>query len=211
MRTPTEERVWMASLHLEGVAAEWFYALERDNDVISWAQFVDFTNLRFGPPIRSNPMAELKDLYRTDIIEEYQWQFSLLLCRCNNLTAMQQANMFTTGLGEPLRIDVELQAPGNLQRAMNLARAYERRELEAGKKGRYKVARKSLVFEEAGNNAPFKVAVAPRPRFKRLLPKELVAKRAKGECYHCIEKYSVDHKCAAQGVFLLELEEDTRE
>jgi hypothetical protein len=112
---------------------------------------------------------------------------------------------------EPLRTDVELQAPRNLQRAMNLARAYERRELEAGKKGGYKVARKSLVFEEAGNNAPFKVAAAPRPRFKRLLPKELVAKRAKGECYHCIEKYSVDHKCAAQGVFLLELEEDTGE
>jgi hypothetical protein len=75
MRTPMEERVWMASLHLEGVAAEWFYALERDNDVISWAQFVDFTNLRFGPPIRSNPMAELKDLYRTGTVEEYQRQF----------------------------------------------------------------------------------------------------------------------------------------
>ena len=51
MRTPTEERVWMASLHLEGVAAEWFYALERDHGVISWAPFVEFTNLTFGPPI----------------------------------------------------------------------------------------------------------------------------------------------------------------
>lgn len=107
MRTPTEERVWMASLHLEGVAAEWFYALERDNGVISWAQFVEFTNLRFGPPIRSNPMAELKDLYRTGTGEEYQRQFSLLLCRCNDLTAMQQVNMFTAGLGEPLRTDVD--------------------------------------------------------------------------------------------------------
>jgi hypothetical protein len=30
MGTPTDERVWMASLHLDGVAAEWYYALERD-------------------------------------------------------------------------------------------------------------------------------------------------------------------------------------
>jgi hypothetical protein len=110
-----------------------------------------------------------------------------------------------------LRTNVELQAPGNLQRAMNLARAYERRELEARKRGGYKVAEKSLVFKEAGNNAPSKVAAAPRPRFKRLSPEELAAKRAKGECYHCTEKYSLDHKCAARGVFLLELEDDTRE
>jgi hypothetical protein len=31
-----------------------------------------------------------------------------------------------------------------------------------------------------------------------------------GECYHCSEKYTADHKCAARGVFLLELDgEDT--
>lgn len=27
----------MASLHLEGTAAQWYYQLERDLDVVSWA------------------------------------------------------------------------------------------------------------------------------------------------------------------------------
>jgi hypothetical protein len=33
-------------------------------------------------------------------------------------------------------------------------------------------------------------------------------KRKKGKCYFCTEKFSLDHKCASKGVFLMELEED---
>jgi hypothetical protein len=39
---------------------------------------------------------------------------------------MQQVQMFTVGLGEPLLIDVKLAVPTDLQAAMRLARAYER-------------------------------------------------------------------------------------
>lgn len=37
----------------------------------------------------------------------------------------QHVNLFTAWLGEPLKTDVELQSPANLQTAMSLARAYE--------------------------------------------------------------------------------------
>jgi hypothetical protein len=106
--------VWIASLHLEGVAAEWYYALEGDYGIISWVCFADFMHMRFGPPLKTNGLAKLKDLHRTGSVEEYQQQFSLLLCRCDDLTPMQQVNLFTVGLGEPLRTDVELLAPSNL-------------------------------------------------------------------------------------------------
>ena len=43
------------------------------------------------------------------------------------LSPAQQVQLFTGGLPDPLRTDVELQAPADLQRAMSLARAYERR------------------------------------------------------------------------------------
>jgi hypothetical protein len=125
MRT-MEEKVWMAALHLEGAAAEWYYALERDHGILTWPRFSDFVIMRFGPPLRTNGMAELKDLRRTCTVDEYTHQFSLLLCRCNDLSMPQQVNMFTAGLGEPLRTDVELQSPTQLQTAMSLARAYER-------------------------------------------------------------------------------------
>jgi hypothetical protein len=35
----------------------------------------------------------------------------------------------------------------------------------------------------------------------------MVDKRKKGECYFCTEKFSLDHKCASKGGFLMELED----
>ena len=67
-----EEKVWTASLHLDGVAAEWYFQLERDSGMISWTRFAEYLNLRFGPPIHSNSLGELKELKRTSSVEEYQ-------------------------------------------------------------------------------------------------------------------------------------------
>jgi hypothetical protein len=41
------EQVWLASLHMDGVAVEWYYALECDYGMLPWAQFVEFVNLHF--------------------------------------------------------------------------------------------------------------------------------------------------------------------
>jgi hypothetical protein len=54
---------------MDGVAAEWYYALEREYDMLSWACFAEFINLRFGPPIISNPLSELKELHHTGMVE----------------------------------------------------------------------------------------------------------------------------------------------
>jgi hypothetical protein len=84
-RTMATEQVWMASLHMDGIAAEWYYALEREYVLLSWACFTEFVNLRFGPLIRSNPLGELKELHRTSTVEEYQRQFLTLLCHYEGL------------------------------------------------------------------------------------------------------------------------------
>jgi hypothetical protein len=72
------EQVWLASLHMDGVAAEWYYALERDYNVLPWTRFTEFVNLRFGSPIRSNPLgnfSSLRNYTAQGMVEEYQWQF----------------------------------------------------------------------------------------------------------------------------------------
>jgi hypothetical protein len=103
---------------LDGVDAEWYYALERDYDMLSWTYFAEFVNLRFGPLIRSNPLGELKELHHTGTMEEYQRQFLMLLCRCDSLSPDHQMNLFTARLGEPMCSDVEMQRPSDLQAAM---------------------------------------------------------------------------------------------
>jgi hypothetical protein len=52
-RVLEDEKVWMVSLHHDGTSAEWCYQMERDFSMVPWLCFVDFINLRFGPPIRA--------------------------------------------------------------------------------------------------------------------------------------------------------------
>jgi hypothetical protein len=59
--------------------------------------------------------------------------------------------------------------------------------------------------------APQKSTTTNKPHFKWLSLEELATKRANGECYHCPEKYSIDHKCTTKGVFLIQLDDDMDE
>jgi hypothetical protein len=71
MQTMPAEQVWLASLHLYGAAAEWYYALEREYGMLPWTHFAKFLKLHFGPPIRFNLLGELKALQRIGTVEEY--------------------------------------------------------------------------------------------------------------------------------------------
>lgn len=53
--------------------------------------------------------------------------FQARLAHAGHLEPLQQAQLFTGGLPEHIRVDVKLHDPQDLHRAMGLARAYERR------------------------------------------------------------------------------------
>ncbi|XP_014660203.2 uncharacterized protein LOC106804166 [Setaria italica] len=206
-----EEKVWMASLHLKGVASQWYYQLKRDFGVVSWPRFAKFVTLRFGPPIRSNTLGELKVLYRTGTVEEYQRQFLTLLFRYDQLGPQHQIDLFTSGLGQPLSSDVEMQRPSNLQTAMSLARAFELRSKEAERAINATPSR-STPHPRAPTMPSASAATKPneqlRSRFHRLCADEIAEKRASGLCYFCPEKFTKDHKCSSHGgVFCLSMEE----
>jgi hypothetical protein len=116
------------------------------------------------------------------------------------MTPMQQTQMFTIGLGEPLRTNVELAAPIDLQAAMHLARAYERH-FATSKLGTKQISSttKSTVSS---------VAFTSWPHFRRLSLEELVVKRANNECYRCTEKFTPDHRCTAKCVYLIEMDDE---
>jgi len=127
LRTLEDEKVLTASFYMDGAAEQWYYRLEQNHGVPTWPQFVDLVNKRFGPSVRSNTFGEVTHLRRTGTVREYEDQFLQLLARCEHVTERQQIDIFTVGLRNPLRIDVELQRPKSLEDAMGLARAFERR------------------------------------------------------------------------------------
>jgi hypothetical protein len=208
-RTPDEEKTWYAAYYLEGDAQQWYFRLECNQGAPTWDRFVDLVSRRFGPLERSNPLGELIKLQRAGSVAEFQDQFLRLLDRCDGVTEQQQIAIYTAGLGDPLRIDVELQRPVTLEDAMSLSRAFERRNAPVEHppaSGRPP----SHTSTRASSAAPAPVTPVPTPtptaastpgapqcqrppagtRFTRLTAEEMAQRREAGLCYNCPAKYS---------------------
>jgi hypothetical protein len=112
----------------------------------------------------------------------------MLLCRCDGLSPDHQMNLFTVGLGEPMTSDVEMQRPQDLQAAMSLARAFERRASAATvtmasalAKVPYHPRPAASATGSTVTSTPAMTPAAPtnpcKPRFRRLSPDEMVEKK----------------------------------
>jgi hypothetical protein len=151
---------------------------------------------RFGPPLTTNHLAELARLPFTADIAAYLDAFQARMAHAGRLTPYQQAQLFTGGLPDHIRIDVELHDPQDLQRAMRLARAYERRNLVAPLALPAPPARpprrvlSGSTSQQPGLGSSSSSAAPPPARpFKRLTPTEMAERRKQGLCYNCDELY----------------------
>jgi hypothetical protein len=153
-------------------------------------------------PIQNNPLGELARLPFRTTVDEYQERFWALLCHVAPLTPEQLVQLFTAGLPEHIRIDVELLSPPDLNTALTMARAYEHR------------AQALHWFPQPASSRPAQpVTGAPttqpaRP-FKQLTPAEMAKRRKQGLCYNCDEQYACGHHC--HRFFYLEVSDYTEE
>jgi len=182
--------------------------------------------MRFGSPIRSNPLGELVACRRTITITDYQDRFLALLTRAGPLTEAQQVQLFMAGLGEPLSIDVQLLGPQSLELAMSFARSYERREQLTApppRAGRlpFALARGLLMAPQPVTSTPSEstsaqpqgtsaapagtVTVAGRT-VRRLSPSELDERHRNRQCFNCDEKYVRGHNRVCARLFVLEID-----
>ncbi|XP_066340433.1 uncharacterized protein [Miscanthus floridulus] len=218
-RIAAEEQVWMASYNLEDGAQMWFIQVQQDEGTPSWRRFSELLNLRFGPPIRSNPLGELMACKRTGSVAEYQTRFEALLPRVGTLTEAQRVQAFTVGLQPPLSLNVEVHNPQSLVMAMSLARKLELREqyytaVVPAPPAPWQTTRGLLI------GPPPQLALpAPPPRtaapsltiegrqVKRLSQSEMEERRRLGLCFNCNEKFGRGHNRVCEHIFLLDLAE----
>lgn len=67
-QTPMEDRVWLATYHMSGMAHLWYMRVERMDGMPNWRHFTDLVNHRFGTPMRHNPLGALTGLRRTAFV-----------------------------------------------------------------------------------------------------------------------------------------------
>lgn len=210
-----EEKVWMASYNLEDDAQLWYYQVQQDEGTPSWRHFKELLHLRYGPPLRSNPLGELVACHRTGTVEEYQDRFQALLPRAGRLEEEQRVQLFTAGLLPPLSHDVEIHNPQSLVATMSLARKIELRNsyiappTRAPAPGRDRALlpapapRLALPAPQRDSAAPTTVTVEGRP-VRRLTQVEQEECRRLGLCYNYDEKFGRGHNRMCKRLFLLD-------
>jgi hypothetical protein len=169
-------------------------------------------NLRYGPPLRAAPLAELVECRRTGTVAEYQDRFQALLPRAGPLIEAQRVQLFTGGLQPLLSIDVRIQNPQSLAAAMSLARQFELREQYTAPAA--KAPPRPLLLAPAARLAlpvppgakavtPATITVEGRP-IKCLTQAEQEERRRLGLCYNCDDKFTRGHNRVCKRLFLLE-------
>lgn len=147
------DQTWLASYHLKGAAQTCYYALEQDEGMPPWDRFKSLCNLQFGPAMRNTCISELARLPFLSTVQEYSQRFNAVLCHSRNISGPQKVEQFVGGLPEHIKVDVELRDPQNLQTAMYLAHAFERR-----------AAAVALPSPPRGQRPPLRQALPPPPR-----------------------------------------------
>ena len=121
-------------------------------------------------------------------------------------------SIFTSGLIDLLKIDVELHNPQDLDTAMSLARAHElRAKVAAATVTEASSSLKSSIPTGQLQGIPLtgSVPVGEGRALRRLTTAELAERREKGLCFNCDEKFSRGHRC--QRLFYLEVIDDAEE
>jgi hypothetical protein len=79
---------------------------------------------RFRQLLCNNTLGELIQLQRETTVADYQSKFLALVTRCAGLIEKHQIDIFTNGLCNPLKTNIELEAPVTLEDTMALVRTY---------------------------------------------------------------------------------------
>ncbi|CAH9115637.1 unnamed protein product [Cuscuta europaea] len=195
-------RVGLATFLMVGDAQLW---ADKIQSGISWKTFSENCLLHFGPPLSSNPSGDLFQLKQTSIVDEYISSLQRLMARVEGLPRQFEVNAFMAGLCIDVRLELEFQAPGSLDVAMNVARQIEWKQQtvthlsvafhrpQPRQNPPHIVSQCGSVTSESRQTVVRTQQAPPWPR--RISRAEAASRQAKGLCYHCDEQYVRGNRC----------------
>ncbi|KAA8539426.1 hypothetical protein F0562_026118 [Nyssa sinensis] len=122
-----EDRVVLASFHLEGDSQLWFQLLKQEKGVMTWQEFHDGLDHRYGATKFQDFFKELTKLQQIGSVRDYQTHFEKLLAKVGYLPHNRQVSCFISGLKDSIKADVLAGCPASLSSAIGLASLYEAR------------------------------------------------------------------------------------
>ncbi|XP_061371285.1 uncharacterized protein LOC133313888 [Gastrolobium bilobum] len=203
---PEAERVRIASFHLDAPANSWYRNLSREGLLTTWREFKAAILSRYGPTAYEDPAGALCKLTQTGTVREYQTAFEALSCRVTGIPDTLRKSIFIAGLKPKVKSDVQAHLPADFHAAWGLARNYA----ESEERITRWTPRSMQPTQPISKTTPITSSSIP---IKRLSQADMEARREKGLCYNCDEKYVFGHKCKPGSAFMCVLVdlEDTPE
>lgn len=214
-----------------GSVVAWFQSLHKQRLLPTWYALCKAIESQFGPSRFDSPRVRLFKLSQTTTATAFYTDFTVLVNRVEGLTEDAIVDCFISGLKPTLRRDVLVHGPTTLIRAAELAKLFDDSDTSVtfGNRSSNRswsnsphapkaisvpprsASTGSFPVTSAGvASTPLSVSTTPTssvPAFKRLSAAELRARRERGLCYYCDDKYSATHKCKPTFCLLLGPEE----
>lgn len=218
---PTQNRLRLVSLHMEGKVLVWFQDLEQSGRISTWDAFVNALIIRFGPTTYDDPMEQVAKLTQKGSVEYYKAEFEALSNRLPSLSESYKLSCFLSDLRDDIRLTVKMFTPNDLLMAYGLAKIQEEKNY-LYKKTPYRNPSYNTTFQTSElayiKSHPPLSTTNPLPNQpKAIVPmhkvsqQEMRERRAKGLCYSCDSKWAPGHKCSNPKLYLIEEIEENYE
>ncbi|KAJ0440472.1 putative nucleotidyltransferase, Ribonuclease H [Helianthus annuus] len=208
---PDEERVEVASMHLEGDALDLYSWLSNDQPITFWEELVQLFTRNFGPAEFQNPDEFLCSIKQTGTVQEYRQEFAKRSSRVSNWPDHCLLGVFLNGLKDELKSDVRIHKPRTVYNAMSLALEFE------SKLSLHRPGKNTLWTSKTPPSDPKQTAftLTPTSAQPKITPRISEAEKQnrflKGECFRCGDKYGPGHRCKTGTLKVIEVEEDMQD
>lgn len=209
-KIPENQKLLLASFHMDGLARKWFAWMEASKLLSDWSSFTTAVLRKFTKLHLTLPGGELSKLSQEGSVSEYRAAFEDLSTRVLGLPEHFILEMFISGLKEEIQSEVVRDKPADLQEAFDLAIFVENQLTRSSKHYAYKPKNsfKQSAYQPflpkdktnstppvASTTIPTSTEISTKPVFKKLSPAERKERQSKGLCFNCDEKYVPSHKC----------------
>lgn len=212
-QTLEEDRITIASFYLDGPALAWYQWMHRNQQIVSWTQFLTALETRFTPTAYDDPRGKLFKLTQSTTVAAYLTEFEALANRLEGLSPADLLSCFISGLKTEIRREILALRPSSLSQAAGLARLQEEKQQDITRSNRSRPWQPPPPKSTSDPSAPPKTTAGllptppGKPRFRHLSGPEMDERREKGLCFNCDQRWSRNHKCGAR-IFLMLTNDD---
>ncbi|CAA0811981.1 Unknown protein, partial [Striga hermonthica] len=213
---PDQQKVILASMHLEGKAALWYQNFSSQPLNLTWDQFIDVISARFEELRETKIISEFNKLRLKGSYEEYVEKFEELNA-CMQILGKYSEEYFIASfiswLAEELQAFIHIFEPSSLLQTIELGRqqlltleAITRKVRNQSRPPVSSYPQNQRKFEN--QNQKSTPAATPRTTTKLLSSSEMAERREKGLCYNCDEKFTFGHRCKNRINYMIMTEEE---